>query len=96
MDNGSTVNAVTPEFVKACTLDVGLLNNLVDGTVSVNSCGGLFSQPLGYVVIRIEVEGVWGYDEDQVVPIVPGPTEFGSLVPVILGTLTINQIINCD
>ena len=66
LDNGSTINAVTPEFVKACSLDVGPLSNLVNGTLSVNSFGRLFSQPLGYVIMKIQVEGVWGYDEDQV------------------------------
>ena len=39
------VNAVTPEFVKAHFLDVGLLSDLVDGTVSINGFGGLLSQP---------------------------------------------------
>ena len=40
------------------------------------------------------MKGVWGYNEDQVAPVIPDPTDFGSWVPVILGTLTINQIIN--
>ena len=68
--------------------------SLVNGTMSVNGFGGLFSQPLGYIIIRVQVEGVWGYDEDQVALVIPDPTDFGSQVPVILGTLTINQIIN--
>ena len=94
MNSGSTINAVTPEFVEAWSLDVGPLSNLVDGTLSMNSFGRLFSQPLGYIIIRIQVKGVQGYDEDQVALVVPDPTHFGSKVPVILGTPTINQIIN--
>ena len=35
-----------------------------------------------------------GYDEDQVALVIPDPTEFGSLVPVIMVTLAINQIID--
>ena len=31
--------------------------------------GGLFSSPLGYIIIRVQVEGVWGYDEDKVAPV---------------------------
>ena len=35
-----------------------------------------------------------GYNEDQVALIIPDPTDFGPLVLVILGTPTINCIIN--
>ena len=40
------------------------------------------------------MEGIWGYDKDQVALVIPDPTNFGSQMLVILGTLTINQIIN--
>ena len=56
------INAVTPEFVKAHFLDIGPLSDLVNGPFSVNSFGRLFSHPLGYVIIRNQVEGVLGYD----------------------------------
>ena len=51
--------AVTPEFVKAHSLDIGPLSDL-----GINGFGGVFSQPLGYIIIRVQVEGVWGYDKD--------------------------------
>ena len=60
----------------------------------MNGFGGLFSQPLGYIVIRVQVEGVRGYNEEQVALVIPDPTDFGSWVPVTLGTPTINWIIN--
>ena len=94
LDNGSLINAVTPEFVKACCLDISLLSSLVNGTMGINGFGGLFSQPLGYVIIGVQVEGVQGYDDDQVALVIPYSTAFESKVPVTLGTLTINQIIN--
>ena len=81
-------------FIKAHSLDISPLSNLVDGTLSTNGFEGLFSQSLGYVIIRVEVEGVWGYDEDQVALVIPDPTDFGSQVAITLGTLTINWIIN--
>ena len=28
--------------------------------------GNVFTQPLGYVVIWVQVDGVQGYDEDQI------------------------------
>ena len=78
MDNGSTINAVTPEFVEACFLEIDPLSDLVDGTMWVNGIGGLFSQPLGYIAIWVQVEGVMGYDEDQVALVILDPTDFGS------------------
>ena len=54
----------------------------------------MFSQPLGYVIIRVQVEGVKGYNEDQVALVIPDLTAFGLRVPVTLGTPTINQIVN--
>ena len=81
---------MTLEFVKAHSLDVGPLSDLVDTILKIIGFGGLFSQPLGYVIIRVKVEGVKGYDEDQVLD----QTTFGSRVPVTLGTPTINQIEN--
>ena len=90
LDSGSTINAVSLEFIESCFLDVGPLNNLIDATLKINGFGGLFSPPLGYVIIRVQVEGVKGYNEDQVFLLIPDLTPFRSRVPVILGTPTIN------
>ena len=94
LDNGSTINAVTPEFIKAHSLDVGHLSNLVDGTLKINGFGGLFSWPLGYVIIRVQVEGVKGYNKEQVALVIPDLTAFGLRVLVTLSTPAINQIMN--
>ena len=48
MDIGSTINAVTPEFIEVHSLDVGHLSNLSDSTLGINSFGGVFFWPLGY------------------------------------------------
>ena len=90
LDSGSTINAVTLEFVKPHSLDMGPLSDLVDSSLKINGFGGLFSQPLGYIIIRVQVEGVKGYNENKVAPVVPDSTTFGSSVPVTLGTPTIN------
>ena len=91
---GSTINVVTQGFVEAHSLDVGPLDDLIDGTLGINGFWGVFSQSLGYVIVRVQMEGVQGYNEDQVALAVPDSTVFGSQVPVTLGTPTINQIIN--
>ena len=42
LDSGSTINAVTLEFIEAHSLDVGPLSNLVDSTLKINGFGVLF------------------------------------------------------
>ena len=52
------------------------------------------TQILGYVLIRVQVEGVSGYDEDQVAFVVDDPsTSFSVRVLIVLGTLTLNCIV---
>ena len=46
------------------------------------------------MVIRVQVDGVWGYDEDQIALVIPDFSNFATKVPVILGTPTISQVIN--
>ena len=72
-------------------MDIGPLSDLVSGMLGINDFGGLFSIPLGYVIIRVQVEGVQSYNEDQVALVIPDSTSFGSQVPITLGTPTINQ-----
>ena len=43
LDSGSTINAMTPGFIKPHSLDMGPLSDLVDGTLKINGFGGLFS-----------------------------------------------------
>ena len=74
--------------------DHGLLSNLVNSVMGINGFGRLFSQPLGYFIISVQVEGVRGSNEIQVALVVPDSSAFGSWVLVTLGTLTINCIIS--
>ena len=76
------------------SLDIGPLSDLSHGTLGINGFGGVFAWFLGYVIIRVQVEEIWGYNEDQVALVILDYTGFGSQVPVTLGTTTINQIIN--
>ena len=70
LDNGSTINAVTPEFVEAQSFDVIPLGDLVNGMMGINGFGGLFFWPLSYIIIRVQVEGVKGCDKYQVALVV--------------------------
>ena len=49
---------------------------------------------LGYVVIWVQVDGVQGYDEDQIALVILDLSNFVAWVPVILGTPTIGWVVN--
>ena len=53
LDSGLIINMVIPGFVEAHSLDVGPLSDLREGILGINGFGGVFSQPLDYVIIRI-------------------------------------------
>ena len=49
---------------------------------------------MGYVIIQVQVDRVQGYDEDQIVLVIPDLSNFMGWVPVILGIPTISHIVN--
>ena len=68
---------IDPRVCWGSLLGFSLLSSLFDGTLSVNGFSGLFSRSLGYIIIRVQVEGVWGCDEYQVALVVPDPWDPG-------------------
>ena len=56
--------------------------------------GNAYTRPLGYIVIWVQVDRVWGYDEDQIALIIPDFSNIVVRVPVILGTPTIGRVVN--
>ena len=46
------------------------------------------------MIIWVQLDGVQGYDEDQIALVIQDWSDFAVQVPVILGTLTISCIIN--
>ena len=56
--------------------------------------GNAYTQPLGYIIVWLQVDGVQGYDEDQIALVVPDLSNFAEQIPIILGTPTIGPIIN--
>ena len=46
------------------------------------------------MIIWVQVDGVQGYDEDQIALVIPDLSDFMVWVPVILGTLTVSHVIN--
>ena len=46
------------------------------------------------MVIWVQVDGVWGYDEDQIALVIQDFSDFATRVPIILGTPTIGRVVN--
>ena len=94
LDNGAQVNTITLRYVKEHSLQVGPITDLMGSKVTCVGLGNAYTRPLGYVVIWVQVDGVWGYDEDQIALIIPDHSNFATRVPVILGTPTIGRVVN--
>ena len=45
-------------------------------------------------MIWVQVDRVWGYDEDQIALVILDISNFAARVPVILGMPTISQVVN--
>ena len=56
--------------------------------------GNAYTRLLGYVIIRVQVDGVRGYDEDQIALIIPDHSNFATRVPIILGIPTMGWVVN--
>ena len=94
LDNGAQVNTITPRYVKEHSLPVGSITDLMGSRVTCVGLGNAYTRPLGYVVIQVQVDGVWGYNEDQIALIIPDFSNFAIRVPIILGTSKIGQVVN--
>ena len=95
IDNGARVNLVTPEFVRDRGLDVGSIQDLNqhNGRIPLSGLGGRVTEPLGYVMLRVQIPYVPSYDEDQVALVVSEDSNFLRKCQVVLGTPTINRAI---
>ena len=94
LDNGAQVNTIMPWYVREHSLEVGPITDLMGSKVACVGLGNAYTRPLGYMVIWVQVDGVWGYDEDQIALVNPDFSKFAARVPVILGTPTISQVVN--
>ena len=94
LDNGAQVNTITPRYVNEHSLQVGPITDLMGSKVVCLGLGNADTRTLGYVVIWVQVDGVRGYDEDQITLVIPDFSNFATRVPIILGMLTIGSIVN--
>ena len=80
-------------YVKSHSLEMGPITDLIGVRVACMGLGNTYTQPLGYVIVWVQVDGVQGYDEDQIALVVPDLLNFAERIPIILGTPTISHVI---
>ena len=94
LDNSAQVNTIMPRYINEHSLQVGLITNLMGSKVTCIGLGNAYTRLLGYMVIWVQVDAVWGYNKDQIALVMPDFSNFATRVPVILGTPTIGQVVN--
>ena len=69
------------EVCEGHSLQVGPITDLMGSKVAWVGLGNAYTRLLGYVVIWVQVDGVWGYDEDQIALIIPDYSNFTTEYP---------------
>ena len=93
-DSGSQVNTMMPEFVQERGYPVLPLSGLVNYPLHLVRLGGQCTCPLGFVIARLQVREVAGYDKDAIFLVVLDESTFGKCVPIVIGTCMLARVIN--
>ena len=99
VDNGARVNSVMPAYVHQHKLGVRPISeldhtlNLFRDRIPLVGLGCGRAEPLGFTLMRVQIEDMPHYDEQQVVFVLDDPSGFSARIPVILGTPTINRVV---
>ena len=73
---------------------MGPIADLMGSKVACVGLGNAHTRPLGYVVVQVQLDRVWSYNEDQIALVIPHFSNFATRVPVILGMPTIGLVVN--
>ena len=76
LDNGAQINTIMSKYVSDHSLQMGPITNLLGAKVTCIGLGNTYMRPLGYVIIQAQVDGVQGYDEDQIALVIPDLSNF--------------------
>ena len=94
LDNGAQFNFITPAYAQERGMDIMSLDYLaqeIGGPIPpIRGIGGIPVEPVGFVMMNVQVPCVQGYDEDQIAIVMDDPDM--SECPVILGTPTIYRV----
>ena len=85
LDNGTQINTIMPKYLSDHSLQVGPITDLLGAKVTCIGLCNAYTRLLGYIIIRVQVDGVQGYDEDQIALVIPDISNFTARVPINLG-----------
>ena len=63
--------------------------DLVDHPLNLVGLGGTWTHLLGFMILRVQVKEIMGYDEDVVFLVVQDESEFTRHIPIVIGTCTL-------
>ena len=81
---------ITPECVVALGLQMEPLMDLCEGGITIDQPFNYKGRLIGYVIMSVQIDGISGYNEDQVVLVARSSTKFVHHVPIRLGTHTMD------
>ena len=99
VDNGARVNSVMPAYIHQHNLGTHPISELDHSLnpygdhIPLVGLGGGQAEPLGFTLMRVQIEGMQHYDEHHILFVLDDPSTFSARIPVILGTPTINRVI---
>ena len=70
------------------------LHDLVNHPLNLVGLGGMRTHLLGFMILRVQVKEIASYDEDIVFLVMSDESEFSQHVPIMIGTCTLERIIN--
>ena len=94
VDSGSQVNTITSIFMQQCGFPVLPQVDIVDHPLNLAGLGRKQTSPLRFIILHMQVREIAGHDEDVVFLMVLDESEFSHRVPLVIGTCTIDRIIN--
>ena len=74
---------------------MGSINDLNKhhGQIPVSCSRAYYIEPIGYVMVWLQFNGIPSYDEDQVALVIRNQSEFSQGVLVVIGTPTIDWVV---
>ena len=78
LDNGAQINTIMPGYMENHSLDIRPITDLIDRWVACVGLGNALTWPIDYIIIRIQVDGVQGYDDDQTDLVIPDLSNFAA------------------
>ena len=99
VDNGAQVNSVMPAYVRRHGVGVHPISELDHFLNPFQDCiplvglGSGHVAPAGFTLMRVQIEGIPHYNEQQVIFVLDDPSGFSARIPDILGTPTINRVV---